>query len=189
MARKARIISPGSPMYVTAFGKKELKIFAADEMKLNFLAWLRDAAKTYQLNIHAYSILPNHFEMLASPMDTMSLARTMQSLCRRFTQKYNQNHSRSGSVWQGRFHSSTIDSDQEILLKQAMIELSCVREGLISQPENYQWSSYPIHIGQAANYGLTDLLPFWQLGNTPFERQQNWRNWTSELGQLKGLQR
>ena len=167
-------------MFVQARGQESLKIFATDEMKLSFLAWLRDAAKTYQLAIHAYSILPTHLEMLVTPKDAASLARTMQSLCRRFTQKYNQTTDREGTVWLGRYSSKTIYSDTELLHQQAFIELSCVREQLVALPEQYIWSSYRMHIGQEANYGLTDTLPFWHLGNTPFERQQNWRNWIRE---------
>lgn len=181
MARKARVVSPGSPMYVQAKGHASLKIFASDEMKLTFLAWLRDAAKTYQLTIHAYSILPNQLEMLVTPKDELSLSRTMQSLCRRFTQRFNQHHHKTGTVWQGRYFSQIITSDQDLLMCQAMIDLSSVKEKLVTQPEHYVWSSYRIHTGQESNYGLVDILPFWRLGNTPFERQQNWRNWLTEL--------
>lgn len=181
MARKARSLTPGTPMYVRAKGLDSLKIFASDEMKLNFLAWLRDAAKTYQLTIHAYSILPNQLEMLVTPKDESSLARTMQSLCRRFTQKYNQQNQKMGTVWQGRFYSKMVETDQTLLLCQAMIDLSSVRDKLVAHPEQYIWSSYRIHAGQESNYGLVDILPFWHLGNTPFERQQKWRNWLQEL--------
>ena len=181
MARKARLLSPGSPMYVQAKGLPSLKIFASDEMKLTFLAWLRDAAKTYQLTIHAYSILPNQLEMLVTPKDEFSLSRTMQSLCRRFTQRFNQQNHKTGTVWQGRYHSKMIESDQDLLMCQAMIDLGSVKEKLVTHPEHYIWSSYRIHTGQESNYGLVDVLPFWHLGNTPFERQQNWRNWLTEL--------
>jgi putative transposase len=115
MARKARLLTPGNPMFVMAKGHPSLKIFASDEMKLNFLAWLRDAAKTYNLVIHAYSILPNRLEMLVTPKDEHSLARTMQSLCRRFTQRYNQLHLRTGTVWQGRYFSKVIVSDTRFI--------------------------------------------------------------------------
>jgi len=181
MVRKARLLTPGSPMYVLAKGQSSLKIFASDEMKLTFLAWLRDAAKTYHLTLHAYSIVPNQLEMLVTPKDELSLSRTMQSLCRRFTQRFNQQYHKTGSVWQGRYYSKPIDEAQELLMCQAMIELSSVKEKLVSHPEQYIWSSYRAHTGQEANYGLVDILPFWRLGNTPFERQQNWRNWLQEL--------
>ena len=105
----------------------------------------------------------------------------MQSLCRRFTQKYNQQHQKMGTVWQGRYYSKVVETDQAQLLCQAMIDLSCVRDKLVAHPEQYIWSSYRIHAGQESNYGLVDILPFWYLGNTPFERQQKWRNWLQEL--------
>jgi putative transposase len=62
-----------------------------------------------------------------------------------------------------------------------MIDLSGMREKSVTQPELYPWSSYKIHAGLEVNYGLVDILPFWNLGNTPFERQQNWRNWLKDF--------
>ena len=86
MARKARQIIPGQVYYVVLRGVPALSIFERDDLKLEFLAWLRDAAKNYKLIMHAYVILPNQTQILVTPLFEESLARTIQSLCRRFTQ-------------------------------------------------------------------------------------------------------
>ncbi|MEI7532374.1 MAG: transposase [Betaproteobacteria bacterium] len=174
MARQARIIHLGQVMAVSAKGLKNLNIFDKDELKQALLAWLRDSAKHYGLSIHAYVILPNELCFLATPLEHASLAKTMQSLCRRYTQLFNQIHLTKGTIWDGRFYSKPLATGQEILEHQKKIETSPKQEGVVSQLEDYLWSSYLTHIGQRPNYGLIDTLPFSKLGNTPFERQRNW---------------
>jgi putative transposase len=176
VVRKARQIIPGQVYYVVLRGLPSLSIFERNDLKLEFLAWLRDAAKNYKLTVHAYVILPNQTQILVTPLFDESLARTIQSLCRRFTQLYNQMYQHKGSIWAGRYYSYAIENDQEILLFQKKIEQSPLKEHLVQNLEDYVWSSYRIHIGLEPNYGLQDVLHFWGLGNTPFERQRHWEN-------------
>ncbi len=176
MVRKARQIIPGQVYYVVLRGIPSLSIFEREDLKLEFLAWLRDAAKNYKLTVHAYVILPNQTQILVTPLFDASLARTMQSLCRRFTQLYNQIYQHKGSIWAGRYYSQAIENENEILLFQKKVEQSPLKEHLVQHLEDYVWSSYRIHIGLEPNYGLQDVLPFWALGNTPFERQRQWEN-------------
>jgi putative transposase len=187
LARKARIIVPGQMYYVLLRGLPTLTIFERDALKLELLAWLRDAAKNYKLTTHAYVILPNQMQIMVTPLFEASLARTMQSLCRRFTQLYNQVYEHRGTVWAGRYYSTPIIHEEEILLYQKKIEQSPYKEHLVSQLEDYLWSSYKIHIGLEPNYGLQDVLPFWSLGNTPFERQKRWENIVLEKEPLISL--
>jgi putative transposase len=176
VVRKARQIIPGQVYYVVLRGIPSLSIFERDDLKLEFLAWLRDAAKNYKLTVHAYVILPNQTQILVTPLFDASLARTIQSLCRRFTQLYNQMYQHKGSIWAGRYYSYAIENDQEILLFQKKIEQSPLKEHLVVHLKDYVWSSYKIHIGLEPNYGLQNVLQFWALGNTPFERQRHWEN-------------
>jgi len=180
MARKAREVIPGQAMHIVARGRAISPIFLSDELKLSSLAWLRDASKDYELAVHAYCILANRVELLATPKYEQSLARTMQSFGRRYTQLFNQLHGQTGTIWQDRYVSKIIQADLDLLETQARIEFAAVSEGLVTHPKEYRWSSYRIHIGEDPNYGLTDARAFWALGNTPFERQ---RAWELRLGQ------
>ncbi len=180
MARKARLVVPGVPMHVMAKGVDGLTVFPTDESKLTYLAWLRDAALEYQLDVHAYVLMPNYLHLLATPSHEDSLARVMQSLGRRYTQNLNQHRQQVGTIWSGRFLSSLVDPQEYLLVCQKYIELRPMVEGLVSRPEDYPWSSYRIHVGKEANYGLKDAPAFWNLGNTPFERQMNWKIYVDE---------
>lgn len=167
-------------MHVMAKGVDGLTVFPTDESKLTYLAWLRDAALEYQLDVHAYVLMPNYLHLLATPSHEDSLARVMQSLGRRYTQNLNQHRQQVGTIWSGRYLSSLVDPQEYLLVCQKYIELRPIVEGLVSRPEDYPWSSYRIHVGKEANYGLKDATAFWNLGNTPFERQMNWKIYVDE---------
>lgn len=168
------------PLHVMVKGLPDLAIFPTDESKLTYLAWLRDGAREYELAIHAYVLLPTQINLLVTPKSSESLSRTMQSLGRRYTQYFNQLHQREGSIWDGRYKSSIVDPNNYLLTCQKFIELMPQSNGLVVRHEDYFWSSYRIHVGKEPNYGLTDASSFWNLGNTPFERQMNWKNFVDE---------
>jgi putative transposase len=180
MARQARRIHPGQAYFVVLRGLPTLTIFDSDDLKLAFLAWLRDASKHYKLALHAYVILPNQAQLVVTPLEFDSLARTMQSLCRRYTQLFNQAHLRKSSIWAGRYYSHFIEEEADTLVFQKKIELSPLVERIVTRLEDYPWSSYKMHIGLEPNYGLQNLTAFWNLGNTPFERQQKWESMVQE---------
>ena len=175
MVRQARQIHSGQTYFVVLRGLPTLTIFDRDDFKLAFLAWLRDASKHYKLVLHAYVILPNQTQLLVTPSEFDSLARTMQSLCRRYTQLFIQAHLRKSSIWAGRYYSHLIEQDSDALAFHKKL-----LEHIVTRLEDYPWSSYKMHIGLEPNYGLQNLAAFWSLGNTPFERQQKWERLVHE---------
>lgn len=66
----------------------------------------------------------------------------MQSIGRRYAQYFNRCYHRSGSLWEGRYKSSLVDTDDYLLMCYRYIELNPVRAGLVSAPEDYTYSSY-----------------------------------------------
>jgi putative transposase len=103
----------------------------------------------------------------------------MQSLGRRYAQYFNQQHHRSGTIWEGRYRSSLIDPSY-FLRCQRYIELNPVRAGFESSPQDCTWTSFASHVGGNAEPWLVDHQHFWSLGNTPFERQMTWAGFVKE---------
>jgi len=179
MARKARFVIPGQAMHILVRGHNQQTIFAKELDYKHYLDWLRQAAKAFECAVHAFALMPNHAHILLTPQKEETLARTMQSLGRRYAQYFNQSHARSGTMWAGRFCSSLIDPSY-VLRCQRYIELNPVRSGLESRPEDAKNTSYAKHIGGKGETWLTDHPSFWGLGNTPFERQLAWANFVQE---------
>jgi len=179
MARQARTIIPGQAMHVLVRGNNRETLFYEPADYTAYLDWLRTAAAQFSVAVHAYALMPNHVHLLLSPKEPQSLAKLMQSLGRRYAQFFNQKHSRTGTIWEGRYRSSLIDPEY-LLRCQRYIELNPVRSGLEPQPADCPWTSYTSHIGGKAEAWLQDHPQFWDLGNTPFERQMAWANWVKE---------
>jgi putative transposase len=173
MARLARTIIPGQAMHVMVRGNNREILFFNDADRRIYLDWLREAAKQFGSAVHAFALMPNHVHLLMTPQNVDSLAKTMQSLGRRYAQYFNQQHHRSGTIWEGRYRSSLIDPDY-FLRCQRYIELNPVRAGFESSPQDSTWTSFASHIGGNAEPWLVDHQHFWSLGNTPFERQMAW---------------
>ncbi|OZA03507.1 MAG: transposase [Polynucleobacter sp. 24-46-87] len=179
MARQARIIIPGQAMHVLVRGNNRETIFLNEEDRRRYLDWLREAAKQFGIAVHAFALMPNHAHLLITPQGEDSLAKTMQSLGRRYAQYFNTQHQRSGTMWEGRFRSSLIDPEY-FLRCQRYIELNPVRAGFESSPQDSTWTSFSSHIGGNAEPWLVDHQNFWSLGNTPFERQMAWAAFVKE---------
>ena len=179
MARQARTIIPGQAMHVMVRGNNREILFFSDADRRLYLDWLREAAKQFGSAVHAFALMPNHVHLLITPQNSDSLAKTMQSLGRRYAQYFNQQHHRSGTIWEGRYRSSLIDPSY-FLRCQRYIELNPVRAGFESSPRDCTWTSFASHVGGNAEPWLVDHQHFWSLGNTPFERQMTWAGFVKE---------
>lgn len=69
----------------------------------------------------------------------------MQSLGRMYVRYFNQKYKRTGTLWEGRFNSSLIDSEDYLLTVYRYIELNPVRANMAFTPAEYKWSSYAIN--------------------------------------------
>lgn len=70
------------------------------------------------------------------------MSNAIQALGRRYVRYFNFLHERCGTLWQGRFHSSVVDTDRYFLICQRYIELNPVRAGLCGHPVEFPWSSH-----------------------------------------------
>lgn len=142
MARLGRYFVADQPLHVIQRGNNKSRIFFTRDDATCFLGWLGDAAERYGLNIHAYVLMPNHVHLLASPQDAHSLPRTMQSVGRRYVRYLNRRIERSGTLWEGRYRATVVDTDAYFFRVSRYIELNPVRAALAPDPGAYRWSSH-----------------------------------------------
>lgn len=171
MARQPRLIVPQQPHHVIQRGNNRQAIFRDDADYQRFLVWLKDAARFYEVAIHAYVLMPNHLHLLATPADATGLALMMQKVGRLYVPWFNHKYERSGGLFEGRFRTSLIDSDRYFMCCSRYIELNPVRAQMVVAPGDYPWSSYAHHAGDRIDTLVSDHNLFWALGNTPFQRE------------------
>lgn len=175
MARLPRLVVPGQPHHVIQRGNDRRLTFRDDSDYEAFLGWLGSAARQFKVAIHAYVLMPNHLHLLVTPTDDSGLGRMMQWVGRYYVPYFNQKYDRAGTLWQGRYKTTVIDSERYFLTCSRYIELNPVRAGMLADPDKYRWSSYSHHVGGAANPLITDHALYWALGNTPFAREAAYR--------------
>ena len=181
MARAPRLVVPNQPHHIIQRGNDGQVIFHHDDDYLMFLTWLREASKQFKVAIHAYVLMANHLHLLASPSDAEGLGRMMQWIGRFYVPYFNRKYSRSGTLWQGRFKTSVIDSEMYFMRCSRYIEMNPVRAGFVTHVSEYKWSSYAHHVGDRLDGIIADHPLYWALGNTPFEREAAYRQFMMQL--------
>jgi putative transposase len=171
MARLPRLVVPFQPHHIVQRGNNGSAVFHDADDYTAFLGWLRRAAKTYKVAVHAYVLMPDQIQLLVSPADETGLGHMMQWLGRYYVPYFNQKYGRSGTLWNGRYKTSVIDAANFFLTCCRYIEAAPVAAGLTGRPLDYPWSSYRHHAGVASEPAVTDHALYWALGNTPFDRE------------------
>lgn len=151
MPRKRRICPPGLPVHVIQRGNNRQACFADESDLKAYAHWLREGSEKYGVAIHAWAFMTNHVHLLVTPGSADSVSRCIQCLGRHYVRYFNRRHGRSGTLFEGRFKSSIVQSRDYFLHCQRYIELNPVRAGMVSDPADYAWSSYRAHaFGQPA---------------------------------------
>jgi putative transposase len=171
MARLPRLTLPGYPHHVIQRGNNRQAIFTSPAYYQFFLDLLRDNAQKFGVAVHAYVLMSNHFHLLATPQTSEGLPQMMQAVGRSYVRYFNDAQGRSGTLWEGRYKSTLIQTERYLLACMVYIDLNPVRAGLVAQAGDYPWSSYGHYIGRRADKLITPHPLFWELGNTPFARE------------------
>ena len=171
MARLPRLSVPGYPHHVIQRGNNRQAIFATSADYQFLLELLEQNARTLGVSIHAYVLMGNHFHLLVTPLEDGALSRMMQAVGRRYVRYFNDSQGRSGTLWEGRYKSTLIQTERYLLSCMAYIDLNPVRAGLVAHAREYPWSSHGHYIGQRQDRLITPHPLYWDLGNTPFARE------------------
>ena len=81
--------------------------------------------------------MTNHVHLLCTSRQAMGVSKMMQSLGRVYVRYFNQRYGRLGTLWEGRFKSFLVDSDNYLLEVYRYIELNLVRAAMVNCPAEY----------------------------------------------------
>ncbi len=171
MARLPRLTLAGYPHHVIQRGNNRQQIFATVADYKHLLSLLEENAKKFEVDVHAYVLMTNHFHLLATPRTEKGLPLLMQAVGRSYVRYFNDLQSRTGSLWEGRYRSTLIETDRYLLACMAYIDLNPVRAGMVAEAFDYAWSSHGFYVGARSDKLITPHALFWDLANTPFGRE------------------
>ncbi len=70
------------------------------------------------------------------------LSEFMKSVKQRFTQWFNKEHGKKGTLWESRFKSELVESGYAAQTVAAYIDLNPLRAGMVGDPKDYRWCGY-----------------------------------------------
>lgn len=186
MARLPRFVLVGHPQHIIIRGNNREPVFIANEDYQFFLDKLAEAAKKHQCDIHAYVLMTNHIHLLVTPNTENGISKMMQMLGRYYVQYFNYTYKRSGTLWEGRYKASLIDSETYALLCYRYIELNPVRADMVKHPSDYPWSSYRVNALGQYNALVTSHMMYTALGRDDETRQARYRDlFTAQIDEMR----
>lgn len=147
MARPLRIEFEGAFYHVMSRGERLDPIFQKDADRLHFLDGIGRMASKYDIRIHAYVLMRNHYHLLVET-PRANLCRSMQHLNTTYANWHKAKYDVVGAIFQGRYKSLLIEHERYLLTLSLYLHLNPVRAGLVDRPEAFRWSSCGAFLGK-----------------------------------------
>lgn len=176
MPRPRRAVLPSIPLHVIQRGNNRLPCFHLHNDYLAYLDMLLECAFDAGCAIHAYVLMTNHVHLLLSPDTADGASTMMQRLGQRYVQYFNRRHTRTGTLWEGRFRSSSVQDERYFLICQRYIELNPVRAHMVDAPADYPWSSHRANAYGQESSLITPHSSYASLGDIPAVRHAAYRH-------------
>ena len=176
MPRVSRIVLPNFPHHIIQRGHNRQTVIASYDDYQYYLDNLKYWKKILACKVYAYCLMTNHVHMIIDPCQQVdNLALLMKRISGRQTRYTNKNEKRTGTLWEGRYKSSPIKTEEYLLACCRYVELNPLRAGMVVNPEDYHWSSYMYKVG-IKHLDWLDMDPLYNsLGSTKKEREEKYR--------------
>jgi putative transposase len=171
MARLRRLCVPGQVHWLTQRGHNGQVVFTDGVDRALYRGALLEVARQLGVQVHAYSLWNSEAHLLATPNQAEALGRLMQALGRRFVAAHHRRHGGTGTLWEGRYHCAVLEPGTALLDVLTLVEGLASETGASSHDHRGKGTADPL---------VTELPEYWQLGNTPFDRQSRWRQRVDE---------
>ena len=181
MPRTGRVVLPNYAHHIVQRGHNRQVVFASEGDFKYYLDTLQYWKAQLNVKVYAYCLMINHVHLVLEPPEEIAmLGRLMKRLAGRQTRYVNRLEGRSGTLWESRYKSSPIQTDEYLLACCRYVDLNPVRAHIVAAPEDYPWSSYRMKVGIVSPSWLDDDSCYLSLGESPRDRHQSYRKLVSD---------
>jgi putative transposase len=183
MAHLARylIISDDSYFHVTWQCHNKQFLLESDWARRVYYSLLLANKDKYGVTIYAYCFMSNHPHLVGHCRERELLSRFFQKVNSSFAKALNKRLGRRGQIVMDRFKSPCIQTSEYLFEVWKYVELNPVRAEMVSNPKDYHWSSYRFYAFGEADALVTAIPCYESLGDSPKERQDNYRKIIKEI--------
>jgi putative transposase len=162
MARPLRLEFEDAIYHLLGRGNARQRIFGGERDQFEFLRLLEASTKRFDVAVHAFVLMGNHFHLLAQTRRA-NLSRWMHWLMVSYTVYFNWRHGRSGHLFQGRYKSFLVEDGEYLLGLSRYLHLNPVRGAVLGAGtptqrrgclRAYRWSSYRGYAGLEKRFGF-----------------------------------
>ena len=159
MPRNGRKPSKTGMYHIVHRGINRQSLFHDDDDYDKMLEALKNCTSAGNARTHAYCLMANHIHILLQTggrAGAETPPQTMKRIATRYAKYYNFKYSRSGPLFEGRYKSEPIETDECFLAVLRYIHRDPVIAGIAESPAEYRWSSYGEYAGKDG-FVYTDL--------------------------------
>ncbi|MCC6965219.1 MAG: transposase [Nitrospira sp.] len=169
MPRRPRLAAGDLAYHVLNRRVGRLSLFEKPADYAAFEKTLAEAQASSRIRIVAYCLMPNHWHLLLWPRHDGELSEVLRWITVTHTQRWHAYHHTAGTgpVYQGRFKSFPVQTDEHFLTVARYVERNALRAKFVDRAESWQWSS--LWRRAQGDAKLTAWLSDW-----PVERPRDW---------------
>lgn len=174
MGRPLRVAPGGLVYHVLNRANGRQRLFDDDGDYVAFERVLAQACERVSMRLLAYCVMPNHWHLVVWPRQDGDLSRFMSWLTLTHTQRWHTHRQTvgTGHLYQGRFKSFVVQTDEHLLTVCRYVERNALRAGLVERAEAWRWSSlWRTTYGDAQQQSL--------VSDGPVARPIDWVDWVN----------
>lgn len=147
MPRQARKKSEAGIYHIMLRGINQQQIFEDDNDSDKFVQVLKDCKEISGFKLFAYCLMGNHIHLLIKP-ENEPLEQIFRRIGSRYVYWYNIKYQRVGHLFQDRYKSEPVDTDEYFFTVIRYIHQNPVKAGLCKQNKDWKYSSYNEYINK-----------------------------------------
>ncbi len=153
MPRQARVKSESGIYHLVLRGINKQNIFEDEEDRKRFLETLDFYRNKSGYLLYGFCLLDNHIHLLMKEQ-AESVSQAIKRISSSYVYWYNQKYERCGHLFQERFKSEAVETEEYFLVVLRYIHQNPLKAGITKQIRKYLWSSYQDYVKGS---GITDI--------------------------------
>lgn len=101
------------------------------------------------VHIIAYCIMPTHVHLILKQVKDNGISLYMKNVFDSYTKYFNSKYQRKGTLWEGKFKSVHVESNEQLLHLTRYIHLNPTTAGIVKEPEEWPYSSYMEYLNKS----------------------------------------
>ncbi|SDL00098.1 transposase [Natronincola ferrireducens] len=147
MTRIAREKSQTGIYHIMLRGIDKRNIFINDSDYEKFIEYIKKAKEKIEFTVYAYCLMTNHVHLLLKT-ESEEIGDVIRRITVGYAQYHNIKNGRTGHLFENRFKSEPVDTDDYFLIVLPYIHQNPIKAGMVERIEDYKWSSYNATVGR-----------------------------------------